>query len=192
MEMKRSQVFFVFFGFVLSVALNVSTTAGEDPKTLTLLRGVGAVHVQVKDFGPELAKELQKGGLVQDQVQMSVERRLEKAGIRLQSEEAFGKSSNKTVLLVKVDFLMPDAMEKIGYTVEGEQISKGGDSDKYVYRVDVALRQQVSLLRDPAVQGMATTWSTGSVGFRRLMRIHADVMGLVDAFIDAYTAANPK
>ncbi len=174
------------------LAFATSTMAGEDPRMLPWLRGVDAVYVQVKDFDPELKKELRKAGLVEDQVQISVERRLEKAGIRPQSEDEYRKSPNKTVLLVKLDFFTPDAMKKIGYTVDGEQVPKGGDEDKYAYRVDVALRQPVTLLRDPAVRGMATTWSTGSVGFRRLIRIQADVMGQVDAFINSYSTANPK
>jgi hypothetical protein len=194
MEMKRFKRLFVFFfGVLLLVATFISTTTGEDPKTPTLLRGLDAVHVQVKDFDPELKKELRKVGLIEDQVQIAVERRLEKAGMTVQSEEQFRKSTAKAVLLIKLE-LMPEAVQKVRYTFteEGEQVPKTDDTLKYVYRTDVVLRQSVSLIRDPSAQGMAVTWSAGSVGYRRLIRVQADLMDQVDKFIDAHKAANTR
>lgn len=193
--MKRfKRLFLFFFGVLLLVATFVSNITGEDPKTLTLLRGVDAIHVQVKDFDPDLKKELRKAGLVEDQVQISVERRLEKAGITVQSEEQFRKSAGKAVLVIRLELLMPEAVHKVRYTLteEGERVPKPDEDPRYAYRTDVVLRQNVSLARDTAIQGMAVTWSAGSVGFRRLVRIQADLMDQVDKFINEHKAANPR
>lgn len=184
----------VVLGIFLLVTLCVSTVSGEDqdPKILALLRGVNAVHVQVKNFDPELSKELKTAGLIEDQVQIGVEKRLEQAGITVQSEQEFRKSNAKAVLIIKLELVFPEAVQKVRYIFneQGEQVPKPDDTIKYVYRTDVVLRQNVSLGRDPAIQGMAVTWSAGTVGFRRLVRIRADLMDQVGKFIDAHKAAN--
>jgi hypothetical protein len=182
----------IVVGVFLSPILGISTMTDEDPKALPFLRGLNAVHVQVKDIDPELGNELRRAGLVEDQVQIAVERRLEKAGIIVQTDEQCRKSAVKAVLVIKLELLLPEAVEKVRYTLteEGERVRKPPEDPKYAYRTDVVLRQNVSLVRETAIQGMAITWSAGSVGYRRLIRVQADLMDQVNKFIDAYKAAN--
>jgi hypothetical protein len=189
-ELKCPWRFILFAAVLLSLA--ALSVAGDDPKNGPLLRGLDTVHVQIKDFDPELKKEFRKAGLVEDQVKISVERRLEKAGIAVQSEEQFRKSQAKALLVIGLELVMPEAVQKVRYTFteEGERVRRPDDDLKYVYRTDVALRQDVFLMRDSAAKGMAVTWSEGSVGYRRLNRVQADMMDQVDKFIDARKTAN--
>ena len=151
----------VVLGISLFEIFCVLTVWGEDydPKILPLLHGVDAVHVQVKNFDPELSKELKKAGLIEDQVQIGVEKRLEQAGIIVQSVQQLQKSTAKAVLVIKLELVFPEAVQKVRYifNAQGEQVPKMDDAMKYAYRTDVVLRQNVSLGRDPAVQGMAGT-----------------------------------
>jgi hypothetical protein len=161
-------------------------------KASATFRGLQTVYVQLETLDPQLKRELTKGGLKEDLLQLTIERRLQTAGLKVLSEEEFRKSDYKSMLYVNLEFLMPEALRKYSYTVDGEQVAKQGRIERYFYRVDVELRQMVSLLRDPDVRELATTWSAGSLGYRRLSRIQADVMDQVDKFIDAYLSANRK
>ena len=145
-----------------------------------------------RNLDPELKKELKKGGLTEDTLQNVVERKLEAAGVKVLSCEEFKKSDFAGMLYLNVRILMPETLQKYTYTVDGERVPKGGATERYLYRIDVDLRQMVSLLRKPHVRGLSTTWSIGSLGFRRLNRIQADVTEQIQTFISAYTGVNPK
>ena len=166
------------------------TWAGDDIKSRAMLRGLGPISVEVEHFDLELRDQLKRGGLTEDGLLAAVEQKLQTAGITLASEEGPQKAHFPSVLYVNLQILIPEV--KFAYSVEGEQISKDKPAERHFYRVDVELRQMASLLRDPLVKGVVTTWSTGSMGFRRLPRIQADVMDQVDAFISAYAGGGPR
>jgi len=176
--------------FVGALTLCALTWAGDDIKNRAMLRGLGPISLEVEDFDLELRDQLKRGGLAEDGLLAAVERKLQAAGIKLLSEEDLQKVSFPPVLYVNLQILVPEL--KFTYTVEGQQISKEKSGEKHFYRVDVELRQMASLLRDPRINGEVTTWSSGSMGFRRLPRIQADVMDQVDAFISAYSGGGPK
>ena len=183
---------FIVFALALVACLkpDVGLTAGDDTKTRSTLRGLEAVFVQVAPFDFDLEKELSKGGLSRSSVQKTVERELEKGGIKVLYEEDLQKSTQYGVLHVTVDILPPEVWKKFKYTVDGEKISKDISEEKYVYAVSVELGQIVILLRDPAIQQRATTWSRSSLGFRRVSRIESDLRDQVVGFVEAYAAAN--
>ena len=57
------------------------------------------------------------------------------------------------------------------------------------------LIQKVSLVRDPKLTSYAVTWSTGgvgSIGKPILGQLRENVEEMVDVFIKAYLAENPK
>ena len=166
--------------------------AMDDMESRSMLRGLQAVYVQVENLDPELKKELKKGGLTEETLQIRIERRLELAGIKVLSSEEFQRTDLACILYVNVRILMPEILKKYTYTVEGERVPKGGTTERYLYTIDVELRQPVSLLRNPAVKGLATTWSTGCLGFRRLSGIQMDVTDQVDTFANAYISVKSK
>ncbi len=172
--------------------LDVSALAIDDMQTRATLRGLEALYVQVEHFDPELKKELKKGGLTESLLQTRIERRLEVAGIKVLSGEEFQRSDFTSILYLNARILMPEILKKYTYTVEGERVPKGGPTERYLYTIDVELRQPVSLLRNPVVKGLATTWSTGSLGFGRLSGIQMDVADQVDTFVNAYLSVKSK
>jgi len=191
--MKGKRLWFVSTLIILALVMPDSLVmASDDSKARSTLRRLEAVYVQVATLDPELKKEFQKEGLTEELLQIGIGRRLEAAGIKVIPEEDFGKSDPKRILCINVQILTPEALTKYGYSVEGQQISKSERVERYVYRVDVEVRQTVSLVRDPTIKELAATWSTGSFGFRRLSRIKEDVNDQVDAFINAYLAVNPN
>ena len=69
------------------------------------------------------------------------------------------------------------------------------ESDIYPYSTDLLLIQKVSLLRDPKLTSYVITWSTGGVGSISkpiLSQFCESVEAMVDVFIKAYFAENPK
>jgi hypothetical protein len=109
--------------------------------------------------------------------------------------QIFVKRSDFTgILYVNARILMPEILKKYTYTVEAERVPKGGGgpTERYLYTIDVEVRQPVSLLRKPVVKGLATTWSTSSLGFRRLNGIQMDVADQVDTFANAYLSVKSK
>ena len=189
---KRRLCFLWMVMALVTLNMPLPSLAMDDRQSPSMLRGLQAVCVQVENLDPELKKELKKGGLTEDALQTVIERKLEVAGIKVLSCEEFRKSDFGGMLYVNVRILMPETLQKYTYTVDGERVPKGGPTERYLYRSDVDLRQTASLLREPHVKGLSTTWSTGSLGFRRLDRIQADVMEQIQAFISAYTGLNPK
>lgn len=190
--MRATKPWLTLVVILVSFGMWYSVTQAEDTmKTRVTVRGLESVYVQVEPFDPELQKELKKGGLIYESVRQAVERKLEKGGIRVLHEEDLQKSQYHGILYVNLQILRPDTQKK-WYTVNGVHVSKDGPVERYFYAVDIELRQTVSLLRDPVVKGLATTWSTGSLGFRRLSRIQMDVADQVDTFASAYLSVNSK
>lgn len=189
---QKKRCFMLMVIILPLVMLGSLVMASDDSRARSTLRGLKAVYVQVESLDPELKKEFKKEELTEVLLQLSAERKLETAGIKVIPEEDFGKSDSKSILYINVQVLMPEALRKYAYTVEGQQISKPEWAGRYVYRVDLEVRQMVSLMRDSTIRELSTTWSTGSLGFRRLSRIKEDVNDRLDAFINAYLAVNPK
>jgi hypothetical protein len=66
----------------------------------------------------------------------------------------------------------------------------------YVYELEIAVKQAVSLLRRPAVVTLANTWSTSLVGYvdERAAKssLRDNLRDQLDLFLNAYLAANPR
>ena len=184
-----------FLGTIMVVAVLSSSSdllAIDDMTTRSTLRGLEGVYVKIDNIDFDSRKQLVKASLSEEGLQMAIERRLDAAGIKVVSDETFRKSDCAGMLYVDIQILMPEASARYGYTVEGEQIAKPQKDKKYFYRVDIELRQRVFLARDTNIKALSSTWSTGSMGFRRLERIRADVLGQVESFTQALVSENPK
>jgi hypothetical protein len=138
------------------------------------LRGLQGVGVLVEKLLPEAENQ----GLNRNQLQKEVESRLQKAGIKVLTREEAFNAPGEPFLYINININMAKT-----------------ESDIYPYGIDMLLIQKVSLVRDPKVASYAITWSTGGVGSIAkpiLSQLKESVEAMVDVFIKAYLAENPK
>lgn len=145
----------------------------DTPNERVTLADLSGVHVVVEDVAPGAEREgLTRGGL-----QAEVEQRLRRAGLRpLTATEALA-SVGRPTLTLRVTLLRPPDAPQL-----------------YVYGVDLALRQQIRLVRDRAVESFALTWSdtreVGAVPAARLSVVRDAVRAKVDQFVTAWRTVN--
>jgi hypothetical protein len=152
----------------IAVALDIEATRKS-------LAGLTGVWVVVEPFAPEA--ELQ--GLTITAVRTDAELKLRKAGIRVLTEEAFNKSSSMPFL-------------ELAAAISTES------SDRWEVSKFVNLRQNAVLERDRSIVAFgAVTWSVEQVNavvrpsiIARFVRDGFNDM--VDQFVNAYLAMNPK
>jgi hypothetical protein len=139
------------------------------------LAGVPAVYVLVED----LSDELKKTGLSEAILQTDAELRLRAVGIRVATETESFSVAGSPYLYLRVTGMASD--------------SRGGYRYGYVAYVEVALRQDVSLIRNPSTHAVAETWTKGTLIAGPTVDVIRDaVRDMTDGFANAYLAANPK
>ena len=145
---------------------------GDDEYTRKTLAGLTGLYVSVQ----RIPDEMQRDGLDTTQILTDVELKLRQAGI---------------TVLTRQEWLSTEAFPYLYVNVQAHKTS-----NLYALSVDVELRQLVTLVHNPAVSTLATTWSAtgiiGTVGSQKLGSVRDDVRDLTDEFINAYLAANPK
>jgi Cdc6-like AAA superfamily ATPase len=173
MEKKRYLVVSVI-GILLSLFLLSSSFAVNGVSNRATLRGLKGIGVLVE----KLPSEVEHEGLKRDQLQMEVESKLQTAGIKVLTKEEAFNTPGEPFLYININV----------------NVAKT-ESDIYPYSIDLLLIQKVSLLRDPKLTSYAITWSTGgvgSIGKQIMSQLQENVEGMVDVFIKAYLAENPK
>ena len=158
----------------LILGLGSSAVAINGKSNRATLRGLKGVGVLVENLSPEAEKE----GLSRAQLQADVESKLRKAGIKILTKDESAKVPGEPYLYVNINL----------------NTAKTED-DVYPYSLDILLIQKVSLLRDPKITTYAVTWSTGGVGSiskQTVGELRENVKAIVDVFIKAYHAENPK
>jgi hypothetical protein len=172
--MNRKKWLMVLLVTVLTLALQSPLFAINGKSNRATLRGLSGVGVLVEQLAPEIERE----GLIKNQLQIEVELKLKMAGIKVLTKEECLKTPGEPYLYVNVNV----------------NIAKT-ESDIYPYSIDVLLMQKVSLLRDPKQTTYAVTWSTGGVGSIEksiLSQLRTSVEEMVDLFIKTYLSENPK
>ena len=146
---------------------------GDNEYTRKTLAGLTGLGVSVED----IPDEVQRDGLDTTQIRTDVELKLRQAGITVLTRQEWLSTAAAPYLYVNVQAIKNPA-------------------NLYAYSADVELRQRVTLVHNPAVSILATTWSAtgiiGTVGSRRVGLLRENVRDLTDRFINAYLAANPK
>jgi hypothetical protein len=138
------------------------------------LQGLKGVRVLVEDFAPEVERE----GLVKNQIQKDVENKLRAGGMKVLTQEEAVKTPGEPYLYVNLNVNFPKNEEEV-----------------CSYSIDIALIQNVNLARNPKQTTYAITWSTGGVGLIRkksLSQLKESVEDVVDIFIKAFFSVNPK
>jgi hypothetical protein len=154
----------ILLGAVLSTAYAFLSTDEKE-----ILKGVDRVRIEVARFKPEIERD----GLFRSTLQKDMELKLQLAGMKILSEDEAPNSSNCLCLYLDIDAL---------------KCSIG-----YVYRVQVILKEMVTLARKP-VKSIGTTYSTPdhfSIS-QSLSEIRENARDVVDEFIKEWMEANLK
>jgi hypothetical protein len=173
-NMKMKRCVLVSITAILFLSLVSSASAINGKSNQATLRGLKGFGVLVEKLPPEVEQE----GLNRLQLQLEVESKLRMAGIKVLTREEVFRTPGEPYLYINVNV----------------NIAKT-ESDIYPYSIDMLLIQQVSLLRDPNLTTFAVTWSkggVGSIGKPILSHLQEYVREMVDIFIKAYLAENPK
>ena len=159
-------------------ATAVSPSAGQGDnsssrQTLAGLRGV-YVEVQLK------TDEAQRSGLTEVQLRTDVELRLREAGIKVVAFEQTGDTLGLPSLFVGVSAVPLKTLPGL-----------------YAISVTVDIFQPIALVRNPSTVAVGETWNAvgvcGAAGADHVEEtVRKAVRDLMDQFINAYLAANPK
>ena len=191
METKRRLFLYLRACLLLSLLSALICHADYRARDRSSLRGIKTIVVKVPTFEPEWTSELAKVSLTEAVLQATVERQLEKSGIKVIPEEASERPETEGIFNVRVKFLDPEPPKKTFTTLTEDKTERFDPKARLVYAIRLNLRQPVSLKRNPDVTAYAITWQTESVGFRRLALIQEDFENVVNVFIEAYLSENP-
>jgi hypothetical protein len=172
--MKMKTWLMVLVAILLSSIPLESLFAINGKSNLATLRGLKGVGVLVENLPPEVEKE----GLIKNQLQIEIELKLRTAGIKVLTKEECLMTPGEPYLYININV----------NTAKTE-------SDLYPYTIDALLIQKVSLLRNPEQTTYAVTWSTGGIGSidkQILSQLRENVEELVEVFIKAFLSENPK
>jgi hypothetical protein len=140
--------------------------------TRETLRGLTGVMVVVED----LKEDAQADGLSVAGLQDQTEARLAEAGIPILPLDEWRSTSGRPWLYVSVNTLR----------------HIGG----YFFSVDVQLKQEVTLPRQPSIVTSSSTWELGSIGFvmadNLAIKIGESVEAHLGGFISDFRAANSQ
>jgi hypothetical protein len=121
---------------------------------------------------------LKREGLVKNQIQKDVEDKLRAGGMKVLTQEEALKIPGEPYLYVNLN---------VNFSKDEEEVCS--------YSIDIALIQNVNLVRNPKQTTYAVTWSTGGVGLigkKSLGQLKESVEYLTDIFIKAFFIVNPK
>lgn len=137
------------------------------------LTGLSGVNVEVSGVTPDVGK----GGLTAEILHTDVETPLRKAGIRILGQGEVLSTSG----VPRLTLTLTTQKDEVGLT--------------YVFGIELALVQDVGLVRDTKIVARAATWSIGAValvGAGDLEDVRPIVWKQVDHFVAEYQAANQK
>ena len=153
--------------------LATSAWAIDTPNERITLVGLTGVHLAFDEIGDEGERH----GVSRARLQPEVERRLERAGLRVLTPTEALRSVGRPTLHLRISVLrVPDA------------------ADFHVYSIDLALRQQVWLVRDRAIESYAVTWSehraVGAARANQLGVVRNVLVTKVEEFVAAWRVSN--
>lgn len=115
-------------------------------------------------------------GLDVREIQADCEQKLSAAGITVLQEEQWRKAPGRPWLYVSIN-----TIQYLG---------------SYFFSIDVQLKQDVGLAREPSNVTSSATWEMGSIGFvdtpHLVPKIKESVGNYLDNFIADYAAVNPS
>jgi len=160
----------VVFHFLISTS--VGFAIGDDKNSRSSLRGLKKLSVVVQIEKPAL-DDFKKVGLTEDRIRTGVALKLQEAKIDVIYTE--DPSADTPILHVELN----------GSNRNGKTFS---------FLIEIELWQKSILKRDPKVEVITGTWSTGVFGSGPPSTIGNDIMGLINStmetFVKAYLSVN--
>jgi hypothetical protein len=154
----------VFLSFLIFTS--VVFAIGDDNYSRPSLRGLKKLLVVVQIEKP-VSEDLKKVGLTEDRIRTAVELKLQEAKIDVIYRDL---SSDVPILHVEIE----------GSNKDGKTFS---------FLIEVELWQKAFLKRDPKVEVIAGTWSTGVFGVGSVQNIANEIMGLINDMIESFVKA---
>ena len=172
MSNKKCLTLWIVFFLNFLISTSVVFAMGDDKYSRPSLKGLKKLSVVVQ-IEKGVSEDLKKAGLTEDRIRAGVELKLQEAKIDVVYIEDL--SSDTPILHVEVDG------------------SKKTDK-VFSFLIEVELWQRGFLKRDPKVEIIAGTWSTGVFGSGSASNIAHDIMELInsmmDTFVKAYLSVN--
>jgi len=174
MSIKKCLVIFIVLLLSFFISAPVVVAIGDDMYSRASLKGLKKLSVVVQIEKP-VSEDFRKAGLSEDRVRTGIELKLrEEAKIDVVYVQDL--SSDTPILHVEID-----GSKKTEKT--------------FSFLIEVELWQKSFLKRDPKLQVIAGTWSTGVFGTASASNVATDMMklinGMTDAFTKAYLSVNP-
>ena len=174
MRIKKCLIILIAVLLSFLISTPVVIAIGDDKYSRASLKGLKKLSVVVQIEKP-ISEDLRKAGLSEDRVRTGVELKLrDEAKIDVVYVEDL--SSDTPILHVEID-----GSKKTEKT--------------FSYLIEVELWQKSFLKRDPKLQVIAGTWSTGVFGSAPASSVATDMMrlinGIMDTFTKAYLSVNP-
>ena len=173
MNIKKSLIFLmvVFLGFLISTS--VCFAIGDDQYSRSSLKRLKKVSVVVQIEKP-LSEDFKKVDLTEERIRTGIELKLQEAKI----DVVYATDLTPEAPILHVD-------------VNGS--NKNGKT--YSFLIELELWQKGFLKRDPKLEVIAGTWSTGVFGSALASNMANDMMKLInsmmDTFVKAYLSVNP-
>lgn len=185
--MNRAKKIATVTALLLLICLSASASAQQALNNATLsLTGAEGLYVRVSDLDPDLKEVLIKESISEMILRSEIERKLESAGIRAEPEELFRKTGRENCLFLKMEISTLELNQTAIKIADGAKLPQ----TKFMYRLRLEFRQEVSLARDAGMKVMAITWMRDDFGYRRLEAIHRSALSLTDIFVQEFQAAN--
>jgi len=173
MNIKKSLIFLivVFLSFLISTS--VCFAIGDDQYSRPSLKGLKKVSVVVQIEKP-LSEDFKKVDLTEERIRTGIELKLQEAKI----DVVYATDLTPEAPILHVDI---NGSNKNGKT--------------FSFLIEVELWQRTFLKRDPKLEVIAGTWSTGVFGSGLVSNMANEMMGLInsmmDTFVKAYLSVNP-
>ena len=133
------------------------------------IRRIDSIYIGIENINPEIKKE----GFSEQTVRRDLELKFRSAGIKIIGENEWLSLKGRPYLLIT-------------------PIVKEISPNKYIYKIEMRIRQEARLIRNPSVVIFCTTWNIESFGTSNsISYIREDLKDLADKFLNAWLSVNP-
>ena len=170
--MNRKRWVASIVGLILLASTSTALGIGDDSYSRPSLKGLTKLVVVV-EIGNPVSDDFKRAGLTEERIRTGIELKLREAKIDVVYREN-----------------LPSDIPIFHVELNGSK----KDGKTFSFLIEVELWQKSLLKRDPKIEMMAATWSSGIFGLGSASSIANDIMGWIngtmDAFVKAYALAN--